>query len=160
MAIKIAMGMIKDGSNELERVANPGDIGLDGSLLKDNLHIYVNVNKLPHQLDMRIRIKGRLNLECGRCLDMYEKDFEEEFEMVYVPAGNKGHIIEDDYLRVYNPYMKYLDLTDDIRDFVKLAVPMRNIPDENEDGSCSWCGKKKEYWDSFISRVENSPSAD
>jgi hypothetical protein len=27
---------------------------------------------------------------------------------------------------------------------------MRQVPEERQDGSCSWCGKTKEYWHQFI----------
>ena len=154
MAVRIAMGLIKDGSNELECVVNPKELGLEGSLVKGELYILVNVYKLSHQLDMKVCIKGNLNLECDRCLEMYEMKFEKEFEMVYVSRGHDEKIEDDDYLRVYSPFMRYIDITKDIKDFVELSVPMRKVPDEKPDGSCSWCGRKKEYWDSFITQED------
>ena len=40
--------------------------------------------------------------------------------------------------------------TNDIKEMVLLAIPMRQVPEEKQDGSCSWCGKTKEYWHQFI----------
>ena len=46
--------------------------------------------------------------------------------------------------------MKSVDITSDIKESIILSVPMKKLPSENPDSSCSWCGKTKEYWSSII----------
>jgi len=148
------MGQIKAGLNELEYDADAKEIGLDHVALKGKLSIFVAAEKLPNsQLDMSVTIKGIMKLGCDRCLETFEKEFENSFELVYIEQSRGEEIESDDYIRPYSPFMRYIDITGDIKDYVELSVPMRKVPDEKKDGSCSWCRKKKEYWDSLITNV-------
>jgi uncharacterized metal-binding protein YceD (DUF177 family) len=51
--------------------------------------------------------------------------------------------------------MKTIDITNDVREFILLSVPMRKVPAETDTGACSWCGKTEEYWKSLIQDKEN-----
>jgi uncharacterized metal-binding protein YceD (DUF177 family) len=131
MSIKISIGSLKEGSQQLTLQAAPVELGLQENIIKGNIDIFLDLFKTDNQLDIQAKITGLLELECGRCLDLFEKEFEQVLELVYVQQSP-----------VY--------ITNDIREMVMLAVPMRRIPYEKEDGSCSWCGKTKEYWHRFI----------
>ncbi len=150
MAIRISLGQVKDGINEFEMHASPGEIGIDEALLKDGIDINLSVEKVSNQLDLDVEVKGTMRLECDRCLEMFDKEFSSKFELVYVVEQFDGKIENDDYVRPYSPHMRYIDITKDVKDFIDLAVPMRRVPGENGDGSCSWCGKSREYWNNYI----------
>ncbi len=150
MAIRISLGQVKDGLNEFEFHAASDEVGLNSELLKDGIDLRIIVEKVSNQLDLDIEIKGTMRLECDRCLDMFDKEFVNKFELVYVVNEFEGKIENDDYVRPYSAHMRYIDITKDVKDFVDLSVPMRKVPYENPDGSCTVCGKTKEYWNSFI----------
>ena len=150
MAIKINIGSLKDGNQQLELVSDTKELGLDENLLKSGLSITLDLTKTTHQLDVRARLKGELNLECDRCLDEFRKPFEADFELVFVQKSPREEVIDDDYIRSYSPHMKQVDITNDIKEIVLLSIPMKKIPEEKEDGSCSWCGKGKDYWNDII----------
>ncbi|MCI0450723.1 MAG: DUF177 domain-containing protein [Chlorobi bacterium] len=150
MAIKINIASLKEGSQELELIAGVKEIGLDEKLIKENLLINLELYKLVHQLDINVKISGVMKMECDRCLEVFEKPFEAKFELVYVQKSPREEAIDDDYIRTYNPVMKTIDITNDIKEIVLLSVPMKKLPPEKNDGSCSWCGKPKNYWDNII----------
>ena len=162
MAVRIALGHVKVGLNEFDMVATPVDIGLEGINIKGNIGIYIAVNKISNQLNCNIKLSGILLPQCDRCLEVFEKPFESQFELVYIVQsqydGQGKAAYNDDYVRPYSPHMRFIDITKDMKDFVELAVPMRRVPDEKPDGSCSWCGKTKEYWNTFI--VEKNEDAE
>ena len=154
MAIKINLANLGEGSEEIDFAAGAKELGLDEALIKDKLLITAEVFKVSNQVDMRINIRGKFRLTCDMCLDDFEKPFEKEFELVFVQRSPREEIVDTDYIKTYNPFMKTIDITEDIREYTLLAVPMKKLPAENQDGTCSWCGRTKEQWSSFIRKEE------
>ncbi len=150
MSIKISIGSLKEGSQQVALEVSPAELGLEDNLIKGSVSVQLDLFKTVHQLDINAKISGKLGMECDRCLDLFEKKFEQNLELVYVQKSPREEAFNDDYLRTYNPHMKTVDITNDVKEMILLAVPMRRVPAENEDGSCSWCGKTKEYWHQFI----------
>jgi uncharacterized protein len=155
MAIKINIGTLNDGSHNLEMNADYREIGLDKNIIKDNLAISLDLFKTSNQVDVRIKLSGKFILVCDRCIEEYEHPFEKDFELVYIQQSARDDKIDDDYVKSYSPSMKTIDITDDIRQFVLLTIPMRHIPLMKDDGICSWCGKTKEYWEQFLKKEED-----
>jgi uncharacterized protein len=155
VAIKLNIGTLKDGSQQIELVTDSKEIGLDDKLLKSNLFINIDLFKASHQLDLKVKLSGVMNLVCDRCLDAYELPFESEFEIVFVQKSEREEAINDDYIRSYSPFMKTVDITNDIREYVLLSVPMRRVPAETPEGVCTWCGKTEDYWKNLIRDEEN-----
>jgi uncharacterized metal-binding protein YceD (DUF177 family) len=154
MAIKINVGVLKDGSQTVDFISDAKEIGIDESLIKDRIYISADVFKTSNQIDLDVVLSGIFKLTCDRCLEIFEVPFENKFELVYVQKSGiesaGGRQTDTDYIRPYNPFMKSIDITKDVRDFTLLAVPMKKLPAENSDGSCSWCGKSKDYWKDLI----------
>ena len=153
MSIKINIGSLKEGSQQIELETDPAELTLEKSTgwrTKGNVKVILDLFKTANQLDIKAKIIGLLELECDRCLDFYEKPIERVFELVYVLKSPREEPVNDDYYRTYDPNMRTIDITNDIKEMVVLAVPMKRVPQEKEDGSCTWCGKTKEYWHLFI----------
>jgi uncharacterized metal-binding protein YceD (DUF177 family) len=156
VAIKINISSLKEGSQQLELIADSKEIGLVEGLIKDPLAITLDLHKMVHQLDVNAKISGTLKMECDRCLEIFEKPFEAKFEIVYVQKSPREDAVDDDYIRTYNPHMKTVDITNDVKEMVVLSVPMKKIPPENQNSSCSWCGKSKDYWNNIITDKETA----
>lgn len=153
MAIRINTGTLKDGDQTLDFIIKAGEIGLEDKLIRDKLYISVDLFKVSHQIDLKISISCILNLTCDRCLEIFEKELNSEFELVFVQKSARESSFDDGYVRTFSPYMQTIDITEDIREFVLLSIPMKHLPVERDDGSCSWCGKSKEYWKDLIKEV-------
>jgi uncharacterized protein len=154
MAIKLNIGTLNEGSQQIELVSNAAEIGFDDKLLKGNLLIGIDLFKATHQLDLKVKLTGTMNLVCDRCLDVYELPFETDFEIVFVQKAEREEAINDDYIRSYSPFMKTVDITNDIREYILLTVPMRKVPAETPGGVCTWCGKTEDYWKNLIKDEE------
>jgi len=152
MAIKINIGTLNEGNEQIELFTDNKELGLPENFVKNDVSILLELYKTNHQLDVKIKISGFLKMECDRCLEEFNKPFETEAEIVYVQKTAREEDINEDYIRTYNPFMKTIDLTNDIKEMIILAVPMKKLPEENKDGSCSWCGKTKDYWNSILIR--------
>ena len=150
MSIKINIGSLNDGGQQLLLEADTKELGLEDNLVNGNVSVLLDLFKTNNQLSVKAKISGLFAFECDRCLDLYEKSFEQELEIVYVMKSPREEPVNDDYYRTYFPHMRVIDITNDIKEMVVLAVPMRHVPHAKEDGSCSWCGKSKEYWHQYI----------
>jgi uncharacterized protein len=155
MAIKINIASLQDGSQQLDIVSDAKEIGLEEALVKDTLNIKLDLTKTTHQLDIRASISGNLDLECDRCLEEYKMPFNSGFEVVFVQKSPREEEINDDYIRTYYPHMRQVDITNDIRETIVLTVPMKKVPAEKPDGSCSWCGRGKDFWNGIIVNEED-----
>lgn len=149
MAIKINIAELKEGSQQFEIVTNAKEIALDENLVKDGINVAISVFKAPTQIDLDVQVEGVFNLSCDRCLEDYSQNFKTNFELVYVQKQSGERRVEDDYVKIYNPFTKSIDITEDLREYILITVPMRKVPEEI-DGKCSWCGKSNEMWKADI----------
>jgi uncharacterized metal-binding protein YceD (DUF177 family) len=153
MAIRINLGTLKEGSQVIELDTDAHELGLDKSLLKDRLHVVLDISKTSNQIDIKLNLTGILMPECDRCLEIFEMPLNLDHELVFIQKSAREEKIDidsqDDYLKFYSPFMKSVDITNDIREFVLLAIPMRKVP-EWKDGKCTWCGRNEEYFKQFL----------
>lgn len=150
MAIRINIGSLNDGFQLIELKSSETELNLPEGTVKDPLEIRLELFKTSHQLDIKAGITGILLMECDRCLEKFEKQFSASFELVFVQKSPREEEINEDYIRTYSPHMKSVDITNDIKESVILTIPMKKLPDEKQDGSCSWCGRTKDFWEGIL----------
>lgn len=154
MSIRINIATLNEGSQEVVLRSDSKELGFDENLTVGPVDITLDLFKTSSQLDIKARISGKLNLECDRCLEFFEKPFVSDFKLVLVQKSRREEEISEEHIRSYDAHMKTVDITEDIKETVILSVPMKKLPDEKSDGSCSWCGKTKEFWSSVLKTDE------
>lgn len=150
MAIKIGISSLNEGSQVIELKSDENELLLPQGTLKGTLDIKLDLFKTSNQLDLKVILDGVILLDCDRCLDKFEKNINSKFELVFVQKSPREEEINEDYIRTYSPHMRTIDITNDIKEAVLLAVPMKKLPDEKPDGSCSWCGRNKDFWEGIL----------
>ena len=158
MAVKIDIGELREGSQQLDIITNSKELGLDEKLIKGKLFVAVDILKTSNQLDLNVYVSGLLKLACDRCLEEFDHQFESEFELVYVQKPAVEVKLQDDYIKVFNTFTKTIDITNDLHEYILLAIPMRKVPAEVND-KCSWCGRSNEMWNSDIIDLDKSASS-
>ncbi|NOS83681.1 MAG: DUF177 domain-containing protein [Ignavibacteria bacterium] len=158
MAIKFNIGTLNEGSQTLELISDEKELGIGEGFLKEPLAISLELFKTTHQLDLKANINGTIFLECDRCLEKFEKKFNTSFQLIFVQQTHREEAFSEEEIRTYSPHMKSVDITTDIKEAVILTVPMKKLPDEKPDGSCSWCGRTKDFWKDIL--VEKSDDDD
>lgn len=87
--------------------------------------------------DLHLAAEGRF--ECTRCLEPFEREIETELHTEFNPPF-LGQI-DDGITHTYDPTAKpYVDIFEDVRDAVALAIPMRMLCKEDCKGICAGCG--------------------
>jgi uncharacterized protein len=97
----------------------------------------------------RGRVRGKLKLQCSRCLDQFLKSLDEpvelEWRLVSTPPsereGESGLQIED--LETSLIHEGILDLSESILEEVILAVPIQPLCRESCLGLCPICGENR-----------------
>jgi uncharacterized protein len=90
------------------------------------------------------RVRTRLELACGRCLEPFDIPVDAAFDLRYVPqADNAGEgereIAEEDLATAY--YREgVLDLRELLREQFQLALPMKPLCSDDCRGLCPQCG--------------------
>ena len=158
MAIKFNLGNKKESLQTLELISDEKELGIGEGFLKEPLAICLELFKTTHQLDLKANINGTIFLECDRCLEKFEKKFNTSFQLIFVQQTHREEAFSEEEIRTYSPHMKSVDITTDIKEAVILTVPMKKLPDEKPDGSCSWCGRTKDFWKDIL--VEKSDDDD
>lgn len=150
MAIKFNIGTLNEGSQTLELQSDEKELGISEGFLKEPLAISLELFKTTHQLDLKANINGTIFLECDRCLEKFEKKFNTSFQLIFVQQTHREEAFSEEEIRTYSPHMKSVDITTDIKEAVILTVPMKKLPEEKPDGSCSWCGRTKDFWKDIL----------
>ncbi|NNM33474.1 MAG: DUF177 domain-containing protein [Gemmatimonadetes bacterium] len=93
--------------------------------------------------DGGVLIRGQwdadVRYECGRCLDPLDVGGSRELSLLWMPAD--GWETDDPDVRTIGPGERTLDFAEAFREEVLLELPRYVLPEEDEEGRCSSCGK-------------------
>ncbi|KXK04596.1 MAG: metal-binding/nucleic-acid-binding protein [Chlorobi bacterium OLB4] len=144
--VRINISALREGEHCFDFDEPAEDFDIADNVLISPVIIKVKVDKVSTQINLQINVTGRFSLSCDRCLKNYDDDFESSFALIlkYDYTGELvGKDSSDPELNYISKDQHYYDLTNDLRDFIILSIPMRTVPDE-VNGECIECGKKVE----------------
>jgi uncharacterized metal-binding protein YceD (DUF177 family) len=110
--------------------AKPGQAGL---ALQGRIH------KTGEDYLLRAHVQGALELPCARCLEPARFALDLPITVTFVPAGRGEPADSDDPDVVVFPGGE-IDISDEVRDEILLAVPINPLCTETCRGICSVCG--------------------
>jgi uncharacterized protein len=91
------------------------------------------------------RLQARVQLECGRCLDPFDRELDERIDWAYLPQGaDRGdeeevHLSDRDLVVAYYEHDQ-IDLGEMVRQQLVLSLSMKRLCRENCRGLCPQCG--------------------
>ncbi len=97
------------------------------------LAVLAILNKKSTHIEVNFSINGTLTLECGRCLDVYENDISIK-QSIYIKFGDE-YIEEDENLYILPETDNDIDLSKFINELIVVALPMRRVHPDDEDGN-------------------------
>jgi uncharacterized protein len=128
-----------------------GKIDFDSKLTQTSaLHAEGTASLLKYSLG-EIRVQGDLRVDtatvCDRCLEAIQLPIQNQFDLVYMPAGESlvGGEDEIDEAAVEVGFYEGhgLELDDVLREVVLLALPMQIVCSEACKGICPYCGHNR-----------------
>lgn len=138
--MKISLVGLAPGVHQFHFDENPAVWGLENHPnLRDKIQLDVQLEKSPTHLYVRSQVHARGHFECDRCLS--------EFEMMLEDAGrvlfsNDAELVQegDNEVRTFDPEAREIDITEEVRDLLLLAIPVKLLCRENCKGLCAGCG--------------------
>jgi uncharacterized metal-binding protein YceD (DUF177 family) len=128
------------GSHPVE-LSVPAD-QLDIPMFHDNVIVHGEII-VSDRLELHLQIEGNGTFICDRCAVEFDKTFSPHLDLFYVPPQLAKDIEDDDNIHTFDPQlMNEIDFTSDIRDALLLAIPMKNLHDQDCEGVDLGAGQK------------------
>lgn len=110
------------------------DESLDATRFSAPIHVAIALTKTSGEIVVNLSAQTVASLECDRCLAPIAKTIKGEHRIVFLRGGALPNDDEQaDEARLISKNDVSIDLTDDVRQTLLLAVPMKNVC----DGGCA-----------------------
>jgi uncharacterized protein len=137
--MKIFIRDLSEGVHEFTEEIPPGAIDLqEPELYPDSLSLKLYVDRLDNIFRIKINIKTTAKYICDRCLDGYDKLFDEDGEQIY--QIGPGKLDEDDEVILLPVDTKEIDITKAIQDVFVMSRPIKLVCKDSCKGLCATCG--------------------
>ncbi len=137
--MKINISNLSEGVHDYQFDEIPSDIGLD-ERFSNAVSVQVKLEKRRRQLFLTGNIKTSGRFVCDRCLDEFGKDLDLDYRMVYVYDKSEAGEIDKDEITVLKMSTNVIDIDEDVRQYILLAIPLKLLCKENCAGLCGTCG--------------------
>jgi uncharacterized protein len=106
----------------------------DGSVVEEGkVNVRLTIEKQSSLMIFWFDIQGTVKVQCDRCLEMYDQNIKSQ-DRIFVKFGEKEFLDGDDVIWVStNDYQ--LNVAQLIYEFIGLAIPIKKIHPEDEEGN-------------------------
>lgn len=137
--MKIPVAGLGEGVHEHRFDQPASSLGL-GSEFSD-VHVDARLEKRPDELYLEARIRTAAQFVCDRCLAEFTRGLEPGYSMHYLHSEAEAARFDPAEVQVLAPGTPSIDLTEDVRQTVLVAVPLKLLCKESCKGLCPTCGK-------------------
>lgn len=136
--MKIRIAGLENGTYTYDFEGSKDDIDLDEPFY-DKYRTEVVLTKFDDQMILEVSTVSNARFTCDRCGIDYKRDVESKYKMVYL-FRNVDEPQEEADITYLSPDTVNINITDDVRDYLILAVPMKKLCKEDCKGLCYKCG--------------------
>ncbi|MFZ5519122.1 MAG: YceD family protein [Candidatus Zhuqueibacterota bacterium] len=141
--MKIKLTNLHEGLNSLDFVADAAALGFDEEeekqhMFPEKIDVHVEVHVLSDKFFIKAESTTLAHYECDRCLADFQRKLNSEFQLVY--SRETRNKFEDDVYRFLEENAHEIDISQDVRDSMLLALPMKHVCSETCKGLCPTCG--------------------
>ncbi|NWF51199.1 MAG: DUF177 domain-containing protein [Ignavibacteriaceae bacterium] len=105
-----------------------------------NIKAEVKLNKSHHQIVLDSKLRAKAQFQCDRCGIDFDQMLEANFEVVYLFGSSPA--ASENLNLTYLPYdADKINISQDVRDYALLSVPMKKLCSEDCKGLCPKCGR-------------------
>jgi len=128
-----------------------------GVVDKGNVHVRVTLEKQSSLMIVWFNVDGTVNVQCDRCLEMYDQQIKGN-ERIFVKFGEKDFIEGDDVIWVsVNDYQ--LNIAQLIYEFICLALPIKKVHPEDENGNSTCDPEMIEKLDKYMIKEDEEKNS-
>lgn len=104
------------------------------------VNVQVLLEKTKDHILLRTSLSVHKHCECDRCLKQFDREFFNEYHMFYIHDIVNKHLYDEDVVTVIRRDQDFIDISNDVREYAMLAIPMKNLCKEDCKGLCPKCG--------------------
>lgn len=154
--MKINISNLSEGVHEYEFNESPSAIKLDERFSKP-VYVQVELEKRRRQLFLTGHVRTSGSFPCDRCLDNFEQGLDFEYRMAYVYNEHDAGEVDKDEITVISTSTNEIDIDEDVRQYMLLAVPLKLLCKEDCAGLCGQCGANLNHGDCNCSKEKSGP---
>lgn len=151
MIIDLANVVTRPKTIELTFVPNEIDLGGDGAALARNVSFQGKTERVDGKAHVRGTIRADVSIDCTRCLEPVERNFEIPFDVNFVEADDESKVGEREIgltsLDESVAENGQIDLAEVVREQILLAMPEQVYCKEDCNGLCPQCGGNRNLID-------------
>ncbi len=137
--IKIRISGLSNGLHDYHFSAEPSEIGLEPNFATP-VEIDVVLDKSTRQVYLKASLSTSGKFICDRCTDEFELALATKYNVFYLYDEGSAGSIPPEEVQVITPDTVHLELSEDVRQFVLLSVPLKLLCREECKGLCPRCG--------------------
>jgi uncharacterized protein len=130
--LKIKISNLKDGRHHFDFEKVAADFGLSEKQFPNPIFVLLDLEKKAAHYILSFTAKTNAVVECDRTLQEFTKSVEGSYSLLYVTDASGGESVHDE-TRALQKNDIDIDLTEDVRETLILAVPLRNVIEDSED---------------------------
>ncbi len=127
-----------------------------GESFSGNIKVNVELSKVLNQIIVEAELTFSAKFNCDRCTAEFDSVLTNNYKMVYlfgIPEEETGSVNI-----TYLPFdADKIDITEDVRDYALLAVPMKKLCRDDCKGLCFKCGKDLNEGECGCEKTEIDP---
>jgi DUF177 domain-containing protein len=138
--VKINISNLSEGKHEYQLSESSEELGLKENFF-GSIKVNAEVEKSSRQIFLRAQVAARAKFQCDRCLDMFDRSLTTGYKAVYMWNTNDAHAGEMDDVHFLTRDTNIINISDDVKQYLLLSVPLKLLCNDNCAGLCPSCGK-------------------
>lgn len=138
-SIKIQISGLSEGIHRYSFRLSPEDVDLSGSF-EDVVTVEAALDKTATQMLLTASISATGKFVCDRCVAEFRRAVAPGYTMVYVPEGMDKRHLDATEVQVIQAGQHLIDIAEDVRQTLLLAIPFKLLCRESCKGLCPHCG--------------------
>ncbi len=138
--MKINISNLSEGIHDYQFDEPSSEIGLD-ERFSNAVSVQVKLEKRRRQLFLTGHIETSGKFVCDRCLDNFDRRFSLDYRMAYVYDESDAGEVDRDEITVLKMSTNVINIDEDVKEYVLLAIPLKLLCKEDCAGLCGKCGE-------------------
>lgn len=137
--LKLNISKLSEGIHEFNLQADPLQLELSDAFTSP-VSVNVKLDKSSTQIYLKADVVLDGNFTCDRCLIYFKSEIHTLFNIIFMYEARslRGELSND--IQIISPDTNYIDIAEDVRQYILLAIPIKILCSENCRGLCPSCG--------------------
>jgi len=141
--LRINIANLPLGAYAYDLESRPEEVELD-TRFTSTVRVHVELEKMARGIALRAEVNAIGHFQCDRCLEDFDSNLVANFSHTYLTSESDDYNLDDD-VTIISPEANFIDLGEDVRQYVLLAIPQKLLCKEDCAGLCPRCGKNLNY---------------